>query len=313
MKTVKLLSRLFCLSLLFSSCYTEVIIEDDIFIDEAVFSLDETLNSYDLWYVDIDRTAGNGEVPFLQTAFTVSFRSGIVYANNNLVGIGRKGNGLGITVGIYDTYNSELEITHDIDGYWRLEISVLNDNELRMYHRPSNTSYYLSGYQRGNFDYDLVFYENIHYFLQEYEVWEKTYTSNLGAINEFDAENFLTFFIDGTSDIFRSSTDEIGTGIDHIYWDYEGVYTVYDVTGDLYVKTLTLDYDFLDNDYFELTVINDSTIELFHPNSGTVYEFKGIGHIEFLKGTKTNKKREKRILPSMDIERQSIRKHIKIS
>jgi len=87
---------------------------------------------------------------------------------------------------------------------------------------------------------------------------------------------------------------------------------VYDVANDLYVKTLTLDYDFLNNDYFELTVINDSTIELFHADSGTIYEFKGRGHLEFLRGTQELKKRKKVALPSMNIERKSIRKNIKI-
>ena len=41
---------------------------------------------------------------------------------------------------------------------------------------------FLNGYQRTTFDYDFVFYDNIHYFLQEYEAWEKTYTSEMGVI-----------------------------------------------------------------------------------------------------------------------------------
>ncbi|WAC00877.1 hypothetical protein N7U66_11565 [Lacinutrix neustonica] len=46
---------------------------------------------------------------------------------------------------------------------------------------------------------------------------------------------------------------------------------------------MTLNYDYFDNEYFELSVINDQTVELFHTTSGTVYEFKGRGYIEFLK------------------------------
>ena len=53
--------------------------------------------------------------------------------------------------------------------------------------------------------------------------------------------------------------------------------------GDETLKTLTLDYDFFGDDYFELYVINDSTIELYHPSSETVYEFKGKGYNLFLK------------------------------
>ncbi|NER14411.1 nicotinic acid mononucleotide adenyltransferase [Leptobacterium flavescens] len=311
MKAVKLLFGFLFLFVMTVSCDTQVIIEDDIIIEEPVFSLNQLLTSYDLWYVNINETTGNGEVPFLQKAFTVSFRSGVLYANNNLVGIGDKGNGLGIDIGDYDTYGEFLEVSHDADGYMELEVFPLSANRIRMYHRPSNTSYYLTGYYRHNFDYDLVFYDNITYFLQEYEVWEKTYTSQEGAINKFDAENFLQF-LTGDDTIFRSSTDKNGTGIDNIFWDYEGVYSVQNVKGDLYVKTLTLDYDFLNNDYFELTVINDNTIELFHPNSGTVYEFKGRGYIEFLRGTNEAKKREKKVLPTMSIERKSERKSITI-
>jgi len=51
------------------------------------------LQSYDLWYVDINETRGNGEVPFLQRAFTLSFINGALYANNNIVGIGKTGDG----------------------------------------------------------------------------------------------------------------------------------------------------------------------------------------------------------------------------
>ncbi len=53
-----------------------------------------------------------------------------------------------------------------------------------------------------------MFYDNIHYFLQEYEAWEKTYTSEIGAINEFDNENYLQFLAGGSDDTFRSSQDE---------------------------------------------------------------------------------------------------------
>ncbi|WP_316930055.1 hypothetical protein [Siansivirga zeaxanthinifaciens] len=75
-----------------------------------------------------------------------------------------------------------------------------------------------------------------------------------------------------------------------MFWDYTGVYGVGDVADDFYLKTLTLDYDFFDNEYFELSVINDSKIELYHPNSGTAYEFVGRGYIQFMKQTNTKTK-----------------------
>ena len=75
----------------------------------------------------------------------------------------------------------------------------------------------------------------------------------------------------------------------------------------MYLKTLTLDYDFLGNEYFELSVINDSKIELFHPASETVYEFTGRGYIQYLKTgdgkeTTVSKEEKKRKFKSDRVE-----------
>ena len=258
-----LLIGLLLISFLATSCYTEVIIEDE-FISESPINTALVFESYDLWYVDINGSRGNGEVPFLQRAFTISFDRGIVYVNNNLAGIGKTGNGLGIDVGTYGTLNGAVEIDHDIDRLWLLEVLAVNSNTIELYDPNSNTFYLLRGYQRNNFDYDLVFYDNINYFLQEYEVWEKTFTSEVGAINDFDQENYLQFFTGGGQGGVRSSVDNLGLPLAELVWDYEGIYEVFDVEGDTTLKTLTLDYDFLGNDYFELYVINDSSIELYH-------------------------------------------------
>lgn len=303
MKKGKLLFGILFIGLLAGSCYTEVIVEDD-FIEESPINTALVLESYDLWYVDINATKGNGEVPFLQRAFTISFDRGIVYANNNLVGIGKTGNGLGVDVGTYGTYSGAVEMDHDVDGLWLLDVYALNNNTLELYDATSNTSYILRGYYRNSFDYDMVFYDNIHYFLQEYQVWEKTYTSEYGAINEFDDENYLQFLPDGGG-YFRSSIDAQGISLSNIQWDYQGDYEVYDVANDASLKTLTLDYDFLGNDYFELYVINDSTIELYHVPSGTVYEFTGRGYMQYLKSSDgTGKKRSKMVNPQMNVSRQ---------
>ena len=244
------------------------------------------------------------EVPFLQRAFTISFDRGIVYANNNLSGLGKTGNGLGIDVGAYGTFSGQVEIDHDVDGLWLLEVFPLDNNTLELYDPRSDTSYILEGYQRNNFDYDMVFYDNIHYLLQEYQVWEKTFTSEVGALNEFDEENYLQFFAEGDG-YFRSSVDMAGIPLNSIQWDYQGDYEVYDVANDATLKTLTLDYDYLGNDYFELYVINDSTIELYHVSSGTVYEFTGRGYIQYLKSSGgTGKKRSKTNNPVMNVTRQ---------
>ena len=288
------------LGILLSSCYSEAIIEND-FIEASAFNTDQVLQSYDLWYVDINATQGNGEVPFLQRAFTLSFVNGTVYANNNIVGIGKTGNGFGIDVGYYSTLQGTVEIDHDVDGLWALELFAVGGNTIELYDPRSDTSYFLEGYQANNFDFDYVFYDNINYFLQEYDAWEKTYTSEEGALNDFDDENYLQFL----PSFFRSSIDPPNTSVGSLQWDFEGDYQVYDVENDETLKTLTLAYDTMGNDYFELYVINDSTIELYHPSSETVYEFKGRGYQQYLKSGKGSvvKKREKILNPVMKVKK----------
>ena len=283
MKTLKLLFGFVLSATLLTSCVTdEVIIVDN---NPQAITLNQLLNSYELWYVDVNATQGFGEVPFLQVAFTVSFRNGELFANNNLVGFGSQGNGFGIPIGFYDTIDMQLDVDHDIDGFDSFDVFQVDNNTIELYNPFTDTSYFLNGFQRSTFDYDFVFYDNIHYFLQEYEAWEKTFTSNFGALNEFDQENYLQFLSSENDSEFRSSQDININNPNNILWDYTGVYGVGDITGNFSLKTLTLDYDFFDNEFFDLNVINDNTIELLHANSGTIYEFKGLGYIEFLRTT----------------------------
>ena len=304
MKAIKILCGSVLAGTLLTSCYTDVILDDE-FILESSFNTDQVLQSYDLWYVDINATKGIGEVPFLQRAFTISFDNGNVYANNNIVGIGKTGNGIGINVGYYEPLSGTIEIYHNADGLWLFDVYAVNGNTIELYDKLLNTSYYLKGFQLYNFDFDMLFYENIHYFLQEYDAWEKTYTSEEGAINDFDDENFLQFVTSGSGDFFRSSIDQIGTPVNKLQWDFEGDYVVFDVENDETLKTLTLSYDFMGNDYFELYVINDSTIELYHPSSETVYGFNGRGYQQYLKSGKgsVDKKRIKTFNPIMKVNR----------
>ena len=137
----KLLFLILLTGTLMTSCYREVIIEVE-YIEESAFNTDQVLQSYDLWYVDINATKGNGEVPFLQRAFTISFDSGMLYANNNMVGIGKTGNGFGIDVGYYNTLRGTVEIDHDVDGPWLLDVSAVNKNTIELYDGRSDTSYY---------------------------------------------------------------------------------------------------------------------------------------------------------------------------
>jgi len=284
MKTIKHLFTFIMIAVVCTSCYTEVIVDDAVEITTGP-SLNQVLNRYEIWYVDIDRSSGNTVIPFLQKAFTVSFRNGTLSANNNLSGLGQNGGGFGIEVGGYDTFGFELDVAHDLDGNYSFEVTRLSDFEIELYYRPTGARYILEGYQRSTFDYDLVFYENIHYFLQEYEAWEKIFTSNEGDINAFDYENFLQFLPAGNSGNFRSSEDPTGTNINNVLWDYNGIYDVSNISGEFYQKTLTLDYNFPDNEFFVLTVIDDRTIELFQESTATTYQFRGRGYIAFRTAT----------------------------
>jgi hypothetical protein len=290
MKALKIIGGLILTLTLFSSC---IITSDDDYHYDNSITLEQLVTSYDLWYVDYNKTTGVGEVPFLSKAFTVSFLEGHLYANNNMVGLGAIGNGYGLQIGYYETYNGVLEIEHGLDGFIDLEVVKISNNEIRIRDTYTNTSYYLIGYQRSNFDYDLVFYDNIEYFLQEYVAWEKFYTSQEGALNEFDNENYLQFTPEDYN-TFRSSQDEFGTDVEIINWDYIGAYEVFDVEGFDDVKILTLDYDFFDNEEFELSVINDGEISLFHVGSETTYEFQGRNNIQFKNASDKGDKLEQR-------------------
>ena len=280
MKSVKLLFALIISGTFFSSC--------SVIIDEfpPEISLDQLVSEYDLWYVDYHQTTGTGDVAFLSKAFTVSFLNGVMYANNNIVDIGISGNGLGIRVGNYSTYNGYLEVDHSLDGRYDFEVYQISANEIQIEDTYNNVTYSLIGYQRNNFDYDKLFYENIEYFLQEYIAWEKTSTSVTGVVNAFDEETFLQFTPENNT-TFYSSKDLFGTNIDIINWDFVGSYQIYDVQNYDDLKILTLNYDGGDNEEFELSVIDDSKVSLYHINSGTTYEFNGRGFIQYLKGGKT--------------------------
>lgn len=74
MKTLKLLSAFALTATLLTSCYREDVILVDI---TPQLSLNQLLNSHELWYVDINETLGFGQTPFMEIAFTVAFRNGV--------------------------------------------------------------------------------------------------------------------------------------------------------------------------------------------------------------------------------------------
>jgi hypothetical protein len=296
MKTLKLLLAIFITGTLLSSCSSNS-------FENYQPTLEDVVSGYDVWYVDYHRTSGSGDIPFVSRAFTLSFINGILYANNNIVDIGRTGNGLGIDVGTYDTFNGLLETNHDLDGINDFEVTILSDNEIRIYNFRQNVNYYLIGYNTDNFNYDQLFYENIEYFLQEYIAWEKVDAVG-GTPNAFDDENYLQFTPDNIT-TFYSSQDNIGTKVDFDIWDYVGAYEIFDVTGYEDLKILTLNYDGGDIEEFELSVIDDGHISLYHINSDTTYDFSGRGFLQYLKDEKTVKS-------AKDLVRNNNRKRTKI-
>jgi hypothetical protein len=299
MKTLKLLIIFFTTSVIFSSCNS--FYQDS--LNNYQPTLEEVVSGYDVWYVDIHRTTGNGDIPFVSRAFTLSFLNGTMYANNNIVNIGKTGNGLGIRVGNYNTFNGILETVHTIDGYNDFEVFIRSNNEIQLYNRRQNVTYFLVGYSINNFDYDKLFYENIEYFLQEYIAWEKTAT-NGGNPNAFDDENYLEFTpVNNTT--FRSSKDSYGKNINFIDWDFVGNYRVFDITGFQNLKVLTLNYGGGDIEEFELSVTNDRNIRLYHINSNTTYDFTGRGFTQYLKS-------EKNVKDASEIVRNEDRKRTKI-
>ena len=303
MKSVKLLLILFVTGLFFNSCT----IEDTIY----EVPLEEVVAAYDLWYIDYHKTTGTGDISFLSKAFTVSFLNGHMYANNNIADIGHTGNGLGINVGNYNTFNGYLETNHHLDGGFDFEVYQISANEIKIEDTYNNVTYHLVGYQRNNFDYDKLFYENIEYFLQEYVAWEKINTSTNGTINPFDEENYLQFTPENNT-TFYSSKDVFGTDIDVIDWSFVGNYEVFDVQDYEDLKILTLNYDNGDNEEFELSVSNDSKISLYHISSETTYEFRGRGFIQYLKSNKSKPNVRNNGRKRTKIERKTkVRRHLK--
>jgi hypothetical protein len=277
MKTLKLVFGIVLFGILISSCN----VEENHYYEEDPISIDEIMTRHEIWYVDYNNTIGDGSVPFVSKAFTLSFIDGVMYANNNIVGLGFTGDKYGIVTGTYASVPGDfLQINHDIDGVYNFEVIVDSYNHIRLYNASKEVTYYLDGYSRDSFNFNSVYYDNIEYFLQEYIAWRKIYTSAEGDINDFDYENYLAFTPEDIT-TFYSSQDVEGALISDLIWDFEGSYKIENIIGHDDMKYLTLYYDSDFVEEFELTVLDDTNIELYHMNSGTTYEFQGNGFIQY--------------------------------
>lgn len=292
MKTIKLLITFLFLGFIFKSCTVETYVDDTSNNYNNSISLPQLMERYELWYIDYNRTIGSGDVPFLSKAFTLSFLNGDLYANNNLVGFGYTANGYGTNIGYYNYTINSVRINHILYGNIELIVNQIASNEIELFSPTYNVKYYLIGYQRNTFDYDLVYYNNIHYFLQEYQAWEKVSTIG-GTTNAFDQENYIQFLMGGTNDTFRSSIDHNGLSINQLYWDFTGRYNVINIPNNFYAKRLQLYYNNQDYETFIITIINDGKIRLYHENSGTTYEFIGRNFIPILRQNANRIKEDK--------------------
>ena len=246
--------------------------------------LTDLVQSYELWFIDIERTEGPGNISFMSKAFTISFMPNYeVYANNNIVGLGINGNGYGINTGTYQIFDSgqTISINDDLDGIYDFEVVQISQNEIKLISRSENVSYYLTGYEKVEFDFDALFYDNITYFLQEYEAWIKTFDDIVSPSEPFVNENHLTFYVEGNDNIFESSESPVNIPIGQIFWDYTGTYEVLH-TRQNNRKELFLYYD-MDNsqEKFLLTIIDDQHIRLQNTVTDNIYEFEGHGYIQY--------------------------------
>ena len=273
--------------------------EDDYATDTVHLSLSDLIHSYDLWYVDIDRTTGTGDVDFVSRAFTMSFKNNnTVYANNNIVGLGVTGNGFGIKTGVFDTYNRSgiISIHDDVFGSADFVVEQISSNEISLHNSAQNVTDFLVGYQKYDFDYDKLFYENITYFLQEYESWTKQSENIMSPAASFISENHLTFYVQNNQNVFDTSVSAINTPIMSIYWDYHGAYDVYNTSVE-HIKELELVYSGNNGEErFELDILDDQNIRLTNQNNGNSYTFVGRDYIQYKTGSKRLKHSIPRIL-----------------
>ncbi len=268
------------------SCVREVRVND---YNSSQTSLLGLLTSYDLWYVDIDRTQGSGNIPFVSRAFTMSFMpNGEVWANNNIAGIGYTGNGFGVKTGEYfvNENNGTLEINHIIDGWNDFSVTQLSNNEIKIYNSFENVSYYLTGYHINQFDFDALFYDNVAYFLQDYEYWDKT-TETIQYPADFDLENIIKFYFDNTHDFLFSSSQDL-PGSENIYWDFTGQYQIRPAEGGQ-PRRMILEYNqgFYEN--FYLDILDDSNIRLTQISTGNTYTFEARYYIQYYRPNQRKK------------------------
>ncbi len=277
-------------SLVLSSCRWEY--RDDSLDDNAI-GLTDLLQSYDLWYVDIDQATGPGDVGFVSRAFTMSFMPNHeVYANNNMAGFGYSGDGYGISIGTYRVYERDgiVSITDDIAGTYDFEVAQIDQYTISLTNRAENVTYILIGYQQSEFDYDGVFYDNVVYFLQEYEAWTKYYADLVSPSEPFVSENHLQFYVSGNRNSFASSESAINVPVTQIYWDYTGDYEVLNTSNENR-KELRLYYDINnDREEFILKIIDDQHIRLKNILTGNIYKLEGRGYIQYRPAAKRLKR-----------------------
>ena len=274
-----LLSLLFSIIVL-TSCGSD----DDSNTPSQSKSIEELLESYDLWYVEPDQPSSDFDLG--QDAITFSFVNNELYANKNLVGFDPSTMGNIETTYTVEQEGSNASITIDDTEF---TIFGVNGNSVKLVNSYDNTTaFYITGYTTEDFpSLEILYYERMPHFFNEYQFWQKTLTENPDENDgDFSTINYVEFF-GGRS--FRSSEDVEGLTYDEINWEYEGSYRLTTEYGEeesisnelIFIYNTDEGEEEIPNDTLKVNVVDESKIQFSEPGLNINYTFEGTINTPF--------------------------------
>ncbi|MBW2962987.1 hypothetical protein [Mesonia aestuariivivens] len=242
-------------------------------------SIQELLESYDLWYVEPDQFSSDFNLG--QDAITFSFLNNQLYANKNLVGFNPEIIGEQETsYSVEQTENTANVTINDTE----FKVIGISGNSLKLVD-DDNTAFYITGYNASEFpSLDIIYFERMAHLFNEYKFWQKTETENPDEIDgEFSSINHIEF---SAIRNFKSSEDAEGLTYDEINWQYQGSYKLTKMEDDDGNISNELIFVYLDennreNDTLKVRVINENKIQLSESESGIHYLFEGNTNTPF--------------------------------
>ena len=275
-----LLSLLFSIILL-TSCGSD----DDSTNPPQSKSIEELLESYDLWYVEPDQPSSDFDLG--QDAITFSFVNNELYANKNLVGFDPSTMGNIETTYTVEQEGSNASITIDDTEF---TIFGVNGNSVKLVNSYDNTTaFYITGYTTEDFpSLEILYYERMPHFFNEYQFWQKTLTENPDENDgDFSTINYIDFF-GGRN--FRSSEDVEGLTYDEINWQHQGSYKLTTSNSEEEPISNELVFIYVDsngvviegaNDTLKVNVVDESKIQFSEPGLNINYTFEGTINTPF--------------------------------